>query len=296
MKTSFLTLALAALYLFGASPPALADGGNGGPRGGFFDKSKKLLKAAVTELADEIKYARPAAFAELPPPWHGQGWSQQRLEQLVRGTRSQYLVEKARPNAEGELEPLIYDFGVDEKGPYIAALKLFFVSYQSSSIHASKDEVKLDLLHEFFHHLGYDDGPARDWAWHLQNKLRQHQLKEFERSPDPRQAIWNALPATRSEEELKRIFPDGRKLCAGSQCYKVSAKSRKLGTDYGDLCPTDDGYLDCDDARRGRTDSYFDRYFRVMDDGTVLLRERGTGTSVAGWAELKGEYRFYHLR
>jgi hypothetical protein len=283
-----------ALALSTAAPSASAwEGGNNGPRGGFFENAKNLLKAAVTELADEIKYARPVAFAKMPDAWTTQKWTPEALERLIRGTRSQYMVEKPRPNAQGDLEPLVFDYGYENDVPYLAAMKPFFYSYQASD--GKRGEVKIALLHEFFHLLGLDDAPAEDWAYYLQGELRRHQIPQYQRDPAPLQAAWDALPPTRSPSQLKELIPGKVELCGGGYCFKMKAKGNRIGGEFGDYCPTEQGYLGCSEAKNG-TDAYFARYFRVADDGSILVQERGTGTSVNGAVELKGEYRYYYIR
>ncbi len=149
-------------------------GANGG--GGFqYTNSKKFLRTVTVELIEEIKALPDFLFRNLK-------FSKLDMIRIIRNVRHWDKIENSRINPDGDVEGLMFDYGVaSDVGPYIAALKPFFESYQMlpmleiESIKRNKrqlpefyvlnvKEVKRRLVHEFAHLLGKNEQQAAEFA------------------------------------------------------------------------------------------------------------------------------------
>lgn len=105
------------------------------------------LPEVASELAQEIRRATPEIFQKFP------AGTRTKLASIIESVRSSPGVNRQRA---GRL--LMFDYGVDSRGTYIEALEPFSVAYEPvvtswNSNHA--DGLKIKLLHEAAHHLGY---------------------------------------------------------------------------------------------------------------------------------------------
>ncbi|MGE4132993.1 MAG: hypothetical protein AB7F86_15230 [Bdellovibrionales bacterium] len=157
----------------GASP------GKGGPEesqgtsvggGGFVgENSTVILKQSAKGLAQFIRFASPEVFKNLP-----KDWTQEKLATVIENVRYEPMTERSR---EGDL--LMFDYGVDAKGPYIVALRPFFVAYSSFPIQfASREskatlfeDVRLKLAHEVSHLFGAKEPQAKIFSKNLMRAL-----------------------------------------------------------------------------------------------------------------------------
>lgn len=156
----------------GSTGPAGSLTGTTSGGGGYLTKDSKIfLKIISSSLASRIRRADPQVFSHLP-----KDWNQNRLAQVIENIRLYDGMQKQREaGVEGEGEELMFDYGIDQKGPYIAALRQFFIVYGSEpatikSYRPNEDKVVnlyLKLLHEvahFFPEVGSNDAKAEVYA------------------------------------------------------------------------------------------------------------------------------------
>ncbi len=138
--------------------------------GGFVDEnSTRLLHQAATGLAKFIRLASPQILDGLP-----NGWTPERLAKVIENVRYEAMVEKSR-----EGRQLMFDYGTDASGPFIVALKPFFVAYSSFPIKFSDSitlgnvlrDIRLKLAHETAHHLGMNEKDAEIFGRKILNDL-----------------------------------------------------------------------------------------------------------------------------
>ena len=133
-------------------------GGKSSGGGGYMTKdSKKFLELMSQSLARIIRRADDNIFKDLP-----QDWDKEKLARIIERVRLYDKKFKIREEGvEGAGEELMFDYGEDDKGPYIAALRQFFIIYGKEPVDYKKylvsDEGVLNifdkLLHEVAHHL-----------------------------------------------------------------------------------------------------------------------------------------------
>lgn len=154
------------------APKAASDGASSGGGGYVTTNSKKLLELVITDLATEIKQASPFLFSDLP-----QSWTQQKLSEVISHIRLSSTKDVQRDNSD-----LLFNYGEDEKGQYIEALRPFFVVYGQIPMRFSSPDsnaylteiifdLRLKLLHEVAHLLGKDEGEAEKYGLTLLKKI-----------------------------------------------------------------------------------------------------------------------------
>jgi hypothetical protein len=178
MKKIILLLTLVSLNVF--AEPQDKDGrdmqGGVANGGGFrYTNSKKFLKVVSQELVAEITASYPDYLFE------NLSLKKADMIRIIGDVRNYTKIENSRHNPEGEDEGLMFDYGVDENGPYIAALKPFFDTYQTipmkevelakkykrplPDIYTSNvKEIKRRLVHEFAHLLKKDEDQAEEFT------------------------------------------------------------------------------------------------------------------------------------
>ncbi|MGZ6480073.1 MAG: hypothetical protein ACXWQE_12265 [Bdellovibrionales bacterium] len=163
-RIQILTLGLALVAISACSPQkgsqgpqgpsggAPEDTGSSSGGGGFVDEnSTRILEMAAKGLASMIRFSSPGIYSQLP-----KGMTQEKLADIIQNIRYEPRSERSR-----EGRSLMFDYGYD-RGPYIVALKPFFVAYSSVPIKFIKGEalmnlmldLRLKLAHEAAHHLG----------------------------------------------------------------------------------------------------------------------------------------------
>lgn len=148
------------------------EGASSGGGGYVTTNSKKLLTLVITDLQKEIRQASPFLFRDLP-----QGWSQLKLADVIQNIRSNSTKDVQRDNSD-----LLFNYGSDEKGAYIEALRPYFMvygqipmSYTSPETSAYLKSIILDLrlkiLHEVAHLIGKNEIDAEQFGFDLLKKL-----------------------------------------------------------------------------------------------------------------------------
>ncbi|MGE3683671.1 MAG: hypothetical protein AB7G93_18260 [Bdellovibrionales bacterium] len=180
----FLTLALGAFT--GCSPQSrerpivnvqiedprteIENPGSSSGGGGFVDEnSTRILQTAAKGLAKMIRYSSPEIYEQLP-----EGWTQEKLARIIESVRYEPQKEGSR-----ERRQLMFDYGTDNNGPYILALKPFFVAYSSFPIKFAKGEtlsnlmkdVRLKLAHETAHLFDLNEDQAEQFGLSLLQAL-----------------------------------------------------------------------------------------------------------------------------
>lgn len=168
---------LVTILVAGLPSLSAARGGSRDSGGAFqYNNSRPLLKDVSENLAREIETMNPKIFAQLP-----KGLGQKEMAKIIRGVRMQAQVFKTRPNTDGDVEPLMFDFGRDKNGPYIVAYKGYFDAYQGVPYVIMKEQrakkqrpsaiyydhiqdVRRRLVHEYSHLLGKNEQQAKDFS------------------------------------------------------------------------------------------------------------------------------------
>jgi hypothetical protein len=135
----------------GAAPTSPEGKSSGG--GGFVDEnSKQLLNSVKQKFAELIKSSSPNIFKVK------EGWNRERFASLVENLRLSPEKTNVRHGKE-----VMFDYGTDETGEYIAAIKPFFLVYGSYPVEFVKEDelknVELDIRKKILHeiaHLIYD--------------------------------------------------------------------------------------------------------------------------------------------
>jgi hypothetical protein len=158
-----------------APAPAAApssDGASSGGGGYVTKNSKKILELVVADLSFEVEHASPSLFSDLP-----KDWTQKKLADVIKNIRLSSTKDVQRDNSD-----LLFNYGKDEKGPYIEALRPFFAVYGQLPVRFSSPEtdkylkdIILDLrhklLHEVAHLLGKDEVQAETYGLDLLRKI-----------------------------------------------------------------------------------------------------------------------------
>lgn len=155
------------------SAPAVDGSSSGG--GGFVTaNSKKLLERVSQELGQILRLASPEIFKNTPG-----GWDQRKLAELIEKIRLEPSKTKRR-----EDKDLMFDYGTDDQGPYISALKPFFDSYASvavdylsrATLWTIQQDLYQKLLHESVHHLEIGTALGQDHEAYVVSKNILHSL------------------------------------------------------------------------------------------------------------------------
>jgi hypothetical protein len=176
MKKSLLfKLSLAAVsanlfVILSITSTAKADGGSMAGGGGYVtENSLRLLKETSQELAHSIRNSTPFVLSKLPSKM-----PREKLASIIENIRLEPQTDKARDGAD-----LLFDYGVDAKGPYISALRTYFVIYGAVPMKFQKKEalidmkldLKLKLLHESAHLLGLGEKDAEAFGMEVLRAL-----------------------------------------------------------------------------------------------------------------------------
>jgi hypothetical protein len=152
------------------SQAALAqDGGTSGGGGYVSKNSLTLLRTTSRELALSLKRLSPDTFKNFP-----RGWTQAKYVELFENIRLKPLEEKQRDGAD-----LIFDYGSDAYGKYIAAMRPYFHLYgavplkfeDASRLEKIKFDIKLKLLHESGHLLGLDENDSEEFSMSMLKEI-----------------------------------------------------------------------------------------------------------------------------
>lgn len=145
--------------------------GNSTGGGGYVTLNSREFLAEISQLtAHSLRGAHENIFVGLPPDW-----SAERMAKIIEDVR---LMPDVSIRRDGD--DLMFNYGSDEKGPYIAALKPFFQIYADVpttfidwdrfyETEESKTitDLQRQLIHEVAHHLPTiqgDDKKADDFA------------------------------------------------------------------------------------------------------------------------------------
>lgn len=169
----------------GAAGGTKDEGASSGGGGYVTKNSKKILELVVGDLSKEIRRASPFLFKDLP-----KGWTQEKFADVLGNIRMNSTKDIQRDNSD-----LLFNYGTDEKGPYIEALRPFFTVYGhipytflemyktenfnkssefenlESNLKATILDLKLKVLHEVSHHFGKDEKQAETFSLDLLRKL-----------------------------------------------------------------------------------------------------------------------------
>lgn len=158
------------------SASAIAGGSELGNGGFAFSRSPaaELLKFTSQELDEGLKLRSESCVNELLTQKGLRPIDLGKLRQIIRNVRKNYLDSTIRSNAEGDQEPLLFDYGTDEEGPYIEAQQIFFVSYLAADVNDARHQrdISLMLLHEASHHFDHNDDEARKFALEMRALAR----------------------------------------------------------------------------------------------------------------------------
>lgn len=153
----------------GGASPATPPSGGSSDGGGFVSENSKLLLEQVTKrLAQTVRLSSPAIFKDLPKPW-----TRAKIADAIEHIRLKPLKSLQRAGHE-----LMFNFGSDEKGPYVEALQPYFAVYGAVPIKFYNDwrylidprilditlDLELKLLHETAHLWGASEDDAEKFG------------------------------------------------------------------------------------------------------------------------------------
>lgn len=147
------------------------EGTTSGAGGGYVsDNSRALLDRAKTEVASELENSSAIITEGTLPA----GWTVQKMAQVIRDIRLAAGKEMQRDG-----QDLMFNYGTDDKGPYIEALRPFFNVYGSTPIQlmhgealwSAVSDIKIKLIHEVAHHLGLNEEGAKSYSLRLWSEI-----------------------------------------------------------------------------------------------------------------------------
>ena len=126
-----------------------SDGTSSGGGGFVDDNSRPLLQMVSRQLALEFRRSAPGMYKKFPAEW-----TQDRMATVIENIRYSPRETTHRHDRE-----LIFDYGVDNNGPFLKALKPFFTLYaiypikfsEAKALNSIVDDLKLKILHELAH-------------------------------------------------------------------------------------------------------------------------------------------------
>lgn len=137
------------LGLTHCSSPEQHEGTSSGGGGFAGENSQALIKKSSEDLGRMLRTLNPKALKNLP-----QGWTKDKLADVVENIRLQENTEKRRHG-----KRLIMDYGTDQKGPYIAALAPFFMTYNHVAVEYEKPTTIANMVKDihklYLHELGH---------------------------------------------------------------------------------------------------------------------------------------------
>jgi hypothetical protein len=154
------------------SPAAANANDNGASSGGggfVVENSLAVLSGAKSDVVSQLRRASPVIFSRWPKPW-----TQQKFADVIENIRLHSQKDVSR-----EGKDLMFNYGRDERGPYIEALRPFFMIYGGVPLQFQSAEenrkilldVKLKLLHEASHLLGMGEDQAKAFSLDLLHSL-----------------------------------------------------------------------------------------------------------------------------
>ncbi len=153
--------------------------------GGYASSSSATaLKRAASQLSDQLNDSADIFFKNLP-----EGWSRERLQNILRTIR----ISDKKPTMIRDGRELLLNYGRDEKGEYVEALRPFFVAYEhvpwqtadERELTAVYRKIQLLLLHEIGHLLNIGTSEDTDYLAEffakrfLEKLLNQYMICEF---------------------------------------------------------------------------------------------------------------------
>lgn len=150
-----------------------SEGGGGGFP--FYRTSTKLLLESQSALETLIRVTPQDFFdKKLPIPV-----DKNELLLIVHSLRKNLFVnyDNARANPQGDFEPLMFDYGVENGEKYIVALGTYFLAFSRTKMSdEDKKEVMRMILHESLHHFGYGEQEAFTYSGYIIMKAHQANL------------------------------------------------------------------------------------------------------------------------
>jgi hypothetical protein len=220
------TVAASAVFAFAVSAAA-AGATNGGGGGYVSDNSKALLAQTSHMTGRALRQATPIIFKNLPRPW-----TKEKLADIIEKVRLSPLRTNQRDGND-----LMFDYGVDQSGPYIEALQPYFEMYGSVPVRFETDDtlrkitmdLELKLLHEVGHLFGLDETNADKFAVNAFKALDFDFIYcTVQTSLNNKPAITDALLVQRSSGIADFVYPYKDGILAA-----ISDASAPLGTGRG---------------------------------------------------------------
>lgn len=252
--------------------------------GGFVDENSTLiLREASGRVARRIRLSSPDLYINLPNKF-----TQEKLAALIENVRYEPMLDATRnePQKDGiggiqGARALMFDYGVDQSGPFIKALRPFFLAYSSYPIKFSVptvtdalyEDVMLKLLHEAAHHLGYDEVKAEKFGLQVLKSLEQDNIL-CETSDVGDFKFWSDYTDLKTDMVHKWIInrPMGFGVYRNSTMMELSAKEEE------DILKGD---LKAVTRREGVDMTILKLNFepQSVQDGQVVLRSTGNSPS-----------------
>lgn len=160
-----------------ATSPSQAPAAQGGSSdgGGFVSENSKLLLDQVSKrLASTVKNSSPGVFKNVPVPWN-----KAMIAQAIGNIRLMPQKNETRMD-----KPLMFNFGKDDKGPYLEALQPYFTVYGSipikfvaeGELKKIESDLELKLLHEAAHLWNADEAASEKFGMEVLRAFERDQI------------------------------------------------------------------------------------------------------------------------
>jgi predicted Zn-dependent protease len=202
----FLLIAVTSLWvgtLLGGCQPSRSDGPTASPQvtaeektgnGGFTDDGAyKVIKLASSGTAHMVSnFSNQQILMTYFKTKFGRApdhFDKDNLSKIIGSVHLDYVDRKYREGRE-----LMFDYGQDEKGPYIVALKPFFLMYsdwKSGEVpEAYVESASQKLIHEAGHLYGLDDDQSDQFSQDLNAMLLDDEIKCSGAPSDVKVSFW----------------------------------------------------------------------------------------------------------
>lgn len=162
---AFKLVLVVSVFCFGSGVYAQEKGERIGNGGFAFKEAIHTLKFAQEDITvDGIDQMNEQCVNDKLAKNNLKPVSLAKLSTIIKNTRRNYTKTVLGTDSEGEVQPLMFTYGTDGKGPYIEALQLYFIEFMGDHNGVRYPDAEILLLHEAAHLFGYSEDEATQFA------------------------------------------------------------------------------------------------------------------------------------